>query len=163
VLDGRRATTHWWTLDLLRDSFPAITVERHEHVVEDGNVQTSAGISAGIDMALRVVARYHGEAVARAAARYMEYPFPESNARGAQRRAAAARRGGGIRAPFYPPPPGTPRPPPFPLQRRLGPPGHGAVRSRRAAQAEHARGQVAVAPRRRHVGVVLQHRRAELV
>jgi transcriptional regulator GlxA family with amidase domain len=81
VLDGRRATTHWWTFDLLRDTAPAAAVERREHVVEDGNVLTSAGISAGIDMALRVVTRYHGEAVARAAARYMEYPFPESNAR----------------------------------------------------------------------------------
>ncbi len=40
---------------------------------------TSAGISAGIDMVLRVVARHHGDAVARATARYMEYRFPEDN------------------------------------------------------------------------------------
>jgi transcriptional regulator GlxA family with amidase domain len=51
------------------------------HFVEDGNIFTSAGISAGIDMALKVVARYCGEAIARATARHMEYPFPESNAR----------------------------------------------------------------------------------
>ena len=51
------------------------------HVVEDGDVITSAGISAGIDLALRVVARHHGEAVARATARHMEYPFPEDNRR----------------------------------------------------------------------------------
>jgi transcriptional regulator GlxA family with amidase domain len=44
-------------------------------------VITSAGISAGIDMALRVVARHHGDAVARATARYMEYRFPEDNRR----------------------------------------------------------------------------------
>ena len=42
---------------------------------------TSAGISAGIDMALRVVSRHHGNAVGRATARYMEYPFPEDNRR----------------------------------------------------------------------------------
>ena len=42
---------------------------------------TSAGISAGIDMALRVVARTYGEAVARAAARHMEYPYPDDNRR----------------------------------------------------------------------------------
>jgi len=47
-------------------------------------VVTSAGISAGIDMALTVVARYHGEEVARATARHMEYPYPDSNARRVQ-------------------------------------------------------------------------------
>jgi transcriptional regulator GlxA family with amidase domain len=81
LLDGRRATTHWRALDLLAETFPAATVERRQHVVEDGNVLTSAGIAAGIDLALRLVARYHGEAVARATARYMEYPYPESNDR----------------------------------------------------------------------------------
>jgi transcriptional regulator GlxA family with amidase domain len=49
-----------------------VNVEYHQHVVEDGNVITSAGISAGIDMALRVVARYYGEPIARATARHME-------------------------------------------------------------------------------------------
>ena len=81
LLDGRRATTHWRSLDWMRDSFPKVTVEDKLHVVEDGHVITSAGISAGIDMALTVVARYHGETVARAAARNMEYPFPEDNRR----------------------------------------------------------------------------------
>ncbi len=81
LLDGKRATTHWRSLQWMRDSFPAVTVEEAEHVVEDGRVVTSAGISAGIDMALRVVARYHGEAVARATARHMEYPYPDDNRR----------------------------------------------------------------------------------
>jgi transcriptional regulator GlxA family with amidase domain len=66
----------------MRDSFPTVTVEEKLHVVEDGHVLTSAGISAGIDMALRVVARYHGEDVARATARNMEYRYvPEDNSR----------------------------------------------------------------------------------
>ena len=81
LLDGRRATTHWLALDTLQKLRPAVTVVRDEHVVEDGNILTSAGISAGIDMALRVVARLHGDAVARASARQMEYHYPESNAR----------------------------------------------------------------------------------
>jgi len=81
LLDGRRATTHWRSLDRMRQSFPAVTVEDKLHVVEDGHVLTSAGISAGIDMALRVVARYFGEAVGRATARHMEYPFPDDNRR----------------------------------------------------------------------------------
>jgi transcriptional regulator GlxA family with amidase domain len=81
LLNGRRATTHWRSLDWMRDAFPEATVEFQKHVVEDGSLVTSAGISAGIDMALRVVARYCGENVARAAARHMEYPFPDSNER----------------------------------------------------------------------------------
>jgi transcriptional regulator GlxA family with amidase domain len=81
LLDGRRATTHWRSLDWMRRSFPAVTVEDKLHVVEDGHVLTSAGISAGIDMALRVVAREHGEAVARNTARNMEYRYPDDNTR----------------------------------------------------------------------------------
>jgi transcriptional regulator GlxA family with amidase domain len=81
LLEGKRATTHWRSLDWMAGSFPATTVLRNRHVVEDGDLVTSAGISAGIDMALVVVRRYHGEAVARATARQMEYPYPESNER----------------------------------------------------------------------------------
>jgi transcriptional regulator GlxA family with amidase domain len=81
LLDGRRATTHWRSLDWMRQSFPAVTVEDKLHVVEDGELLTSAGISAGIDMALLVVARYFGEAVGRATARHMEYPFPDDISR----------------------------------------------------------------------------------
>jgi len=81
LLDGLRATTHWQTLDLMADLFPNVNVDRTSHVVEQGKVITSAGISAGIDLALRVVARHYGESVARATTQYMEYPYPESNAR----------------------------------------------------------------------------------
>lgn len=81
LLEGQRATTHWRSLKWMRESFPTVTVEDRLHVVEDGRVVTSAGISAGIDMALRVVARYYGEAVARATARHMEYQFPDDNTR----------------------------------------------------------------------------------
>lgn len=81
LLNGLTATTHWYFLDMLADTFPAIAVDREQHVVVDGRILTSAGISAGIDMSLRVVARLHGEAVARGTARIMEYPYPDSNAR----------------------------------------------------------------------------------
>lgn len=81
LLDGLRATTHWRSLGLMKELFPKVTVDSESHVVEQDRIITSAGISAGIDMALRVVARYYGETVARATARQMEYPFPESNAR----------------------------------------------------------------------------------
>lgn len=81
LLDGRHATTHWRSLEWMRDSFPAVTVEFEKHVVQDGRVFTSAGIAAGIDMALRVVARYFGEAIARATARHMEYAYLENDRR----------------------------------------------------------------------------------
>ena len=83
LLDGRRATTHWRSLTWLRESFPAVTVEGHSRVVEDGHILTSAGISAGIDLALKVVALCFGEAVARATARQMEYRLAEDDFRGA--------------------------------------------------------------------------------
>ena len=81
LLDGLRATTHWRSLDSMREAFPRVTVESQMHVVEQGRVFTSAGISAGIDMALQVVAHYHGNTVARATARQMEYPFTDNNNR----------------------------------------------------------------------------------
>lgn len=81
LLNGRHATTHWRSLNWMRDAFPEVTVEYEKHVVEDGAVVTSAGISAGIDMALKVVARYFGEKIARATARHMEYPYPNRNER----------------------------------------------------------------------------------
>jgi len=81
LLAGRRATTHWRSLDWMRQAFPTVTVEEGLQVVEDGCVLTSAGISAGIDMALRVVSRYFGEPIARATARHMEYPFPDDDRR----------------------------------------------------------------------------------
>lgn len=80
VLDGHRSTTHWRSLDWLREAFPAVAVIDDQHVMEEGKLITSAGISAGIDMALKVVARYCGAVVARATAKHMEYPYPDNNA-----------------------------------------------------------------------------------
>ena len=73
LLHGRRATTHWGALDLLGDLDPTVTVERQDRVVADGIV-TSAGVAAGIDMALAVVEGRFGRAVADETAHYIEYP-----------------------------------------------------------------------------------------
>jgi transcriptional regulator GlxA family with amidase domain len=81
LLEGLHATTHWRALDWMRDSLPSVTVVYDKHFVKDGRVFTSAGISAGIDMSLKVVAHYFGEDIARATARHMEYSYPESDAR----------------------------------------------------------------------------------
>ena len=72
LLAGKRATTHWGALDLLAQVDPTVRIERDTRWVRDG-VVTSAGVSAGIDMALDVVRDLFGEAVATDVARYMEY------------------------------------------------------------------------------------------
>jgi transcriptional regulator GlxA family with amidase domain len=65
LLDGRRATTHWrWAASLARQ-FPAVQVEPDRIFVRDGEVWTSAGISAGIDLALALIADDLGEAMAK--------------------------------------------------------------------------------------------------
>jgi len=81
ILDGLDATTHWRFLDSMRNTFPSINVHYEKHFVRDGQVFTSAGISAGIDMSLKVVEDRFGEKIARATARHMEYPYPDSDAR----------------------------------------------------------------------------------
>ncbi len=73
LLRDKRATTHWAALDLLSEIDPSIEVRREERVVHDG-VITSAGVSAGIDMAFEVVEDLHGKAVADETAHYIDYP-----------------------------------------------------------------------------------------
>jgi transcriptional regulator GlxA family with amidase domain len=73
VLSGKRSTTHWASIDRLREAHPETTVLDDLRVVDEGKVVTSAGVSAGIDMALHIVARMHGHEAAAATAREMEY------------------------------------------------------------------------------------------
>jgi transcriptional regulator GlxA family with amidase domain len=75
LLDGRRATTYWQSIDRFRRAFPRVTVLEHTRFVDEGRLATSAGISAGIDMALRLVERLHGPAVASWTARRIEYDY----------------------------------------------------------------------------------------
>ena len=69
VLDGRRVTTHWRHTRLLANAFPKVHVEPDAIYVDDGNVFTSAGVSAGIDLALGLVERDHGSDLVREVAR----------------------------------------------------------------------------------------------
>jgi transcriptional regulator GlxA family with amidase domain len=72
LLRGRRATTHWAALDLLASLDSTIQVDRDARVVSD-RVVTSAGVSAGIDMAFSVVEKLCGREVADETAHYIEY------------------------------------------------------------------------------------------
>jgi transcriptional regulator GlxA family with amidase domain len=69
LLDGRRATTHWGACDRLKRAYPLVTVEPDPIFVEDGNVWTSAGVTAGMDLALALVEADLGRDVALLTAR----------------------------------------------------------------------------------------------
>jgi transcriptional regulator GlxA family with amidase domain len=71
LLDGRRATTHWASCADLELRYPAVRVERDPIFVRDGNVATSAGVTAGLDLALALVEEDLGRRVALQVARHL--------------------------------------------------------------------------------------------
>ena len=74
LLDGRRATTHWMYTKKLAELYPSIDVDPKVLYVDEGDVMTSAGTAAGIDLCLHVVRLDHGAEVANAVARRMVVP-----------------------------------------------------------------------------------------
>jgi transcriptional regulator GlxA family with amidase domain len=93
LLDGRRATTHWRYAPLLTREFPAVEVDPDVLYVDEGDVLTSAGVAAGIDLCLHMVRKDHGAEVANRIARrivvaahrdggqaqFVERPLPASD------------------------------------------------------------------------------------
>ena len=77
LLDGLRATTHWAAMDELRAVSARIDVQPGARFVDNGKYLTSAGISAGIDMSLYLVARLGGTALADLVVREMQYDWRE--------------------------------------------------------------------------------------
>jgi transcriptional regulator GlxA family with amidase domain len=73
LLDGRPATTHWGSLEALPKLGREIEVRPDDRFVDTGDVITAAGVSAGIDMALHLVARLHSVERARQVRRYIQY------------------------------------------------------------------------------------------
>jgi transcriptional regulator GlxA family with amidase domain len=71
LLDGRRATTHWAECQLLATAHPEVSVDGDAIYVRDGDVWTSAGVTAGIDLALALVAEDHGARAASTVARHL--------------------------------------------------------------------------------------------
>lgn len=78
LLDGKSATTHWEDVGNLQAMFPSLTVVEDRRWVGEGAVVTSAGISAGIDMSLHLVARLCGRQLALDTARQMDFDWQES-------------------------------------------------------------------------------------
>lgn len=95
LLDGRRATTHWDAVDLLAARYPTVAVEPDPIFVRDGHVWTSAGVTAGMDLALALVEDDHGRDVALDTARrlvmYVQRPGGQSQFSAALRAQSAER------------------------------------------------------------------------
>lgn len=93
LLEGRPVTTHWREADRLARLFPGVKVDPNVLFIDDGDVLTSAGVVAGIDLCLHIVRRDHGSAVANQVARacvvpptrdggqaqYIQRPIPEAS------------------------------------------------------------------------------------
>ncbi|MEV4820690.1 transcriptional regulator FtrA [Micromonospora sp. NPDC049274] len=74
LLDGRRATTHWQYAELLAQRYPRVEVDPDVLYLDDGDLLTSAGSAAGLDLCVHVVRRDHGAAIANAVARRLVIP-----------------------------------------------------------------------------------------
>lgn len=74
LLDGRRAATHWRYADLLRQRFPRVNVDPDVLYVDDGDVLTSAGSAAGLDLCVHLVRTDYGPSIANAVARRLVIP-----------------------------------------------------------------------------------------
>jgi transcriptional regulator GlxA family with amidase domain len=79
LLDGKTITTHWEDIDDFQAMFPDIPVQGEKRWVDAGTIVTSAGISAGLDMSLHLVARLESEELAVRTARQMDYDWQRSN------------------------------------------------------------------------------------
>jgi AraC family transcriptional regulator, transcriptional activator FtrA len=129
LLDGRRAATHWAWAEGLAERFPAVAVEPGVLFVDEGEVLTSAGMSAGIDLSLHVIRRDHGAACADDVARHM---------------VAAPHRDGG-QAQFF----STPEP----VRAAAGDPGSGSLEPTRAWARERLAEPLGVLDMARHANV----------
>jgi transcriptional regulator GlxA family with amidase domain len=79
-LSGKQATTHWGSIERMREAFPDIEVLEDVRFVDAGDIVTSAGVSAGIDMSLHVIERLCGRDACESSARLMEYDYWQATA-----------------------------------------------------------------------------------
>lgn len=75
LLSGKKATTHWFAVDYMKSKYEEIEIVKNTRFVDEGNILTSAGVSAGIDMSLYIVEKLMGEEVARITASTEDYPY----------------------------------------------------------------------------------------
>lgn len=78
-LDNTQVTTHWEDIADLRQQFPRLSVQENKRWIDAGNLVSSGGISAGIDMSLYLVSRLYSRELAEKTARQMEYDWRKTN------------------------------------------------------------------------------------
>lgn len=79
LLDGQVVTTHWKAFDFLANSAPRAKIEKNVLFTINQKIFTSAGVAAGISLALYLVSYFYGLEVGKATARFMEFPYPDHN------------------------------------------------------------------------------------
>lgn len=79
VLQSHKATTHWEDISDLMETFPKLEVVENVRWVDEGNILTSGGISAGIDMSLHIVSKLYGRDLAEKTARQMEFSWTQNS------------------------------------------------------------------------------------
>lgn len=79
VVENEKVTTHWEDIPDLKNSFPKLDVQEGVRWVDEGNLITSGGISAGIDMSLHLVSKLHSLALAEKTARQMEFSWTKNS------------------------------------------------------------------------------------
>ncbi|MCP4370996.1 MAG: DJ-1/PfpI family protein [Deltaproteobacteria bacterium] len=75
VLTTQKVTTHFEDISTLQESYPDLRVQKNARWIDEGKIITSAGISAGIDMSLHLVGKFHNKTLADNTARQMEYEW----------------------------------------------------------------------------------------
>lgn len=78
VLKDHKVTTHWEDIDDLRSTFPQLDVVDNVRWVDEGNLVTSGGISAGIDMSLHLISKLHSHDLAKKTARQMDFSWTQN-------------------------------------------------------------------------------------
>lgn len=73
LLDGKKATTHWMDTEELQKQYPNISVQKSVKYVDEGNIMTAGGVSAGINMSLYIISKLLSEDIAKATAKRMEF------------------------------------------------------------------------------------------
>lgn len=73
ILDNKSATTHWMDIDRLEKEYPKIRIIKNLKFVDEGNIITSGGISAGINMSFHIIKKLFGVNIAKSTAKRMEY------------------------------------------------------------------------------------------
>lgn len=78
VITNHQVTTHWEDIDDLQNDYPSLKVVKNKRWIDEGNIVTSGGISAGIDMSLHLIRKLYDEELAIKTARQMEFDWTQN-------------------------------------------------------------------------------------